>query len=629
MNGGLGLSVGVASLVAARVGGTPVARRSVLTVFDHRPPEVGVPDDNASLTEPGLTLSGFIKRIGDPMPIVGPDGSTHRSDVLAAEALDAIARSAGYGAPVAVAVPGHWKPNAVAALRDALRPNAALSPGGVPPMLISDATTALAALYSRPGFPSDGVIVLCDFGASGTSITLTDAAANFPQIGETVRYTGFSGDQIDQAILNHLQSTNDGRTTTLTEPGGTLSGRLDDCRRAKEQLSAATVAVVGHDQDERLTRTDLEHLISGNLERLIDAVQETLQRNEIATSRLAAVATVGGGACIPLVTQQLEARLKVPVVTTPQPTLSAAIGAAVLAARRSAGGATTAIGVTSPVDMGAVAPNVVEGAAPNGNLAPNGNVAPNGMDPAPPTEIIPSAWASDAARGAGGESVADGVRSATYRALAWSQEASSGAEPVPYTGDDHSGEYNPSPPPAAPAVTPEPVAAEPVAAEPVESEPHRGLKRSGVVFGVAAIAALATLLTAGLVAHKMSSDHTGPVHNTTTVPSPSRLPSVGSLTPEPPPPPVQTSTEPSTTEEVAPQPVPSTTEQPTTTTTTPRTTTTTTTTTPTTVPTPSTNYSYPPVTPNYPYPVYPPATTPPRVAPPLPPLVPVRPTYGQ
>lgn len=608
MSRSLGLSVGVASLVAARVGGAPMAQRSVLTMFDHRPPEVGVPDDNLSLNEPGLTLSGFVERVGDPASIIGPDGSAHRNDELAAEALDAVARTAGYGAPVAVAVPAHWDQTAVAALREALRPKTALAPQGVPPMLIDDATTALAALYSRPGFPTDGMVVLCDFGASGTSVTLTDAAANFQHIGETIRYPGFSGDQIDQAILTRLQTSFGGGNADAvrTGPVGPLSHRLDQCRHAKEQLSAATVTVVpaempGNGHDARLSRTELENLISENLERLLDEVTAILRGNEIETSRLAAIATVGGGACIPLITHQLERRLQVPVVSSPQPTLSAAIGAAMLAGRRSPGGAVVGGG-------GRAAP----GGPP---AAPNG-VRPNGMDFAPPTRAASTAWAAGAARAAAGESVEDGVQSATYRALAWSQEASTGDEPLPYTGDDHrAADSSSAPPPAAP--TP---------AAPDHSGQH---KRPGMLFGVAAVTALAALLGVGVVAYKLSSADHETVPRTTNVPTPSRLPSVGTLTPEPSTTP-QPATNPSPTQSVVPEP--STTQQPLPTTTTTITTTTTTPPSPTTTttPSPTTSSSYPPVTPPSTYPpVAPTYSYPPIPAPPVPPLVPAWPTYGR
>ena len=46
MSDSLGLSIGMTNLVAARIGRAPVMRRSVLTLFNDRAPEVGVPGEN-------------------------------------------------------------------------------------------------------------------------------------------------------------------------------------------------------------------------------------------------------------------------------------------------------------------------------------------------------------------------------------------------------------------------------------------------------------------------------------------------------------------------------------------------------------------------------------------------------
>lgn len=610
MSDPLGLSIGTANLVAARVGSAPVTRRSVLTVFGHRPPEVGIPEENPNLTEPGLVLRGFVEQIGVPTPLIAPDGSSHSGEALAVEALDAMARTVGYGAPVAIAVPAHWNPAVVAALREALGTKQSLTPGGIPPTLISDATAALAALYAKPGVPTDGIVALCDFGASGTSVTLTDAAANFQHIGQTLRYPDFSGDQIDQAILSHIQAGAAANSDAAgTAPVNGVARRLDECRRAKEQLSDATVAVIpaempGAPDDIRFFRTELERLIAEPLGRLVGNVEDVLRRNRIPPAKLAAIATVGGGACIPLVTQQLEQRLQAPVVTTPHPALSAAIGAAVLAEQKSSTDAPT----------GAQATALAPGAAA---------AAPTRIDAPAPTDVAPAAWAAGAAAAAAGESVEDGAQSATYRALAWSQEASTGDEPLPYTGEDHSGEYGRSTTAAPPPAAPEPARTDYA----VAPEPSRRYKRSGVVFSMAATAALVALLLAGLVVFKLSSTDHGPTQKPT--PTPSTLPSVGSLPPEPPPATAtETPSNPSPTESAIPPPPPQTTEPPITTTTTTTTTTvpTTTTTVPTTTSTrPST--TYPTTRPTTTYPIYPPVI-PPSTTAQLPPLVPVRPTYG-
>nr|WP_241781171.1 Hsp70 family protein [Mycolicibacterium phlei] len=339
MSDSLGLSIGSTNLVAARVGHPPVIRRSVLTLFDNRPPEVGVPGENPNLNQPGLVLSGFVERVGDPVPLVAADGSPHRGEQVLAEALAAMARAVGGGAPITIAFPAHWGPAAVGALRGALRAVPALSPDGIPPALVPDSLAALAALRNSPGLPSAGVVVLCDFGGSGTSITLADAAANFAPIGETIRYPDFSGDQIDQLLLNHVLAglaDAGGADPAGTAAVSSLARLRAEARLAKERLSAETATVVRAElpnatTDVRVTRTELEQLIAAPLDGVLTAIEEALHRNNIPPANIAAVATVGGGANIPLVTQQLSTRLRAPVVTTQQSQLLAATGAALMA----------------------------------------------------------------------------------------------------------------------------------------------------------------------------------------------------------------------------------------------------------------------------------------------------------
>src|SRR5258705_13988020 len=94
----LGLSVGATNLAATRDGQTAVIRPAELTVQGQR-------------------LTGFVDRVGDPVPLIAPDGSKHRSEELLADALGgAMAHAATAGTPVsdvAVTVPAHWRASVV------------------------------------------------------------------------------------------------------------------------------------------------------------------------------------------------------------------------------------------------------------------------------------------------------------------------------------------------------------------------------------------------------------------------------------------------------------------------------------------------------------------------------------
>ena len=318
----LGLAIGATNFAGTGDGQRPVLRPAAVTL------------------ESGVMLTGFVDRVGDPIPMVAQDGSQHRPETLLAEALDGLARSAANGAPVsevAVTVPAHWRPPVVDALRAALRSKPGLSRSPV----VSDAAAALTALRSNPGLPSAGVIVLCDFGGSGTSITLVDAAAKDAPIGETVRVPDFSGDHIDQAILTKVvagifeASDADPSGTAMV---GSLARLRDECRRAKERLSAETATAIvvdlpGLETNVRMTRMELDDLIAGPLDEFLAALVDTLERNHIPLAGISAVATVGGGARIPLITQRLSEHLRAKVVTTLHPQLTGAEGAALVAHR--------------------------------------------------------------------------------------------------------------------------------------------------------------------------------------------------------------------------------------------------------------------------------------------------------
>src|ERR1700754_2814210 len=315
MSDGVGLSVGATKLAAVVVGRTAVTRSPVVTLYPQRPPEVGVPSENLNLNERGLIITDFVDRVGDPVGIVAADGTAHLADKVMADALRAMLYTVGSppAGPVAVSHPAHWRPAAVDALRNAL---AAVPEFQVPnpAQLVSDATAALTALQNDPGVPTRGVIALCDFGGTGTSITLVDAAAGYTPIGATVRDADLSGDLVDQALLTHVINDLAAAGTidlSGTSAIGSLTQLRAQCRGAKERLSTSSVTslvaeVPGHRSEVRLTRTELDEAIRQPVEDFAGVLQDTLERNGVRASDLVAVASVGGGARIPIITTTLS-----------------------------------------------------------------------------------------------------------------------------------------------------------------------------------------------------------------------------------------------------------------------------------------------------------------------------------
>lgn len=479
----MGLSIGTTNLVAARVGNPPVMRRSVLTISGER-------------------LGGFVERVGDPVPVVLADGTTRSADELAVEAL---AELVGDEPPsrLAVAVPAHWPGSTLRALRTAMRDKPNLAPNGALPRLVSDAVAALTALHVNPGLPAVGVVALLDFGGGGTSITLADAAASFEPI-DTVRYTDFSGDQLDQALLAHVL---DGMTGAAElDPAGTaavgsLSQLREQCRQAKEALSAddATefdVELPGYASTVRVTRAEFEELVGPGLVGVCSELDDVLSRNRIQWADVTTVALVGGGARIPLIASRLTEHTQVPLVVSPVPALDAAVGAAIFAAYTQDSEAAT-------------------------GLAPAALIPPMELDdPAPD--------------------------SATFRALAWSQADDFDDDESIFFTDESGYGYDSSTTRAVAQYVPP--------AELVDVDANRSWQRlPQLVFGVAV--AMALLAVGGVaIVLTSNSDQTRPTPTPVPITAPSAPPS--SVAPPPPPQPIVEAPQSTVTVTEAPPPPP-------------------------------------------------------------------------
>lgn len=563
----LGLSIGTTNLVAVRAGRPPVTHRAVLTLLPHATPRVGTPAEYPA-AEPGLVVGGFVERMEQREPLIAVDGSTHRPELLLADAIEAMVDTVGAaGAQVAIAVPAYWPPATWQVLQQALqtRPAFALAPS-----LVSDAVAALTALDSDRGVASRGVVALLDFGGGGTGITLADAGSGFAPIDETLRYQPFSGNEIDQAILAYILGTGAHGEHGDTAPGATtavegLAQLTDECRRAKERLSAQAATEVvaelpGYRSRTTLTRAQLENLIRDPLDGVVAELENMLRRNRIDWDDLAAVGAVGGGAHIPLVIERLSARHRVPVVTSDRPAVAAAVGAALCV--------TEGARATPPTAARTAAREAAGEAAGEATAMAAAMTA---------TAFLPGN------RGAGA-----GADSSVVDGLAWSEEdGGTGNEPVPFTREP----YDDGPVPGRrPAPAPPP-------RHPVERRSRDRLPRLTLGLGLAALVAMIAIAGAVYTLTGTSRDTLpAPPDGGTAVPPP--VPVSAPLLPAPPPASPAPAPNP---DNVAPPPPVTTTDQPTATTTVPQSTTTTTTamtttTTTTTTTPPTTTTTGPPTT---------------------------------
>lgn len=533
----LGLSIGTTNFVAVRNGAPPITRRALLTLYPHRRPEIGAPAQNSGSVDTGSLMAGFVEQVGSATSLVSGSGSTHDPALLLVEALDAMISATGGDtstSDITIAVPAHWKAEAVRALRDALRTHAGFVRSGTAPTLVSDAIAALTALNSDARLPARGVVALLDFGGSGTNITLADAESGFMPITETRRCTEFSGDHLDQALLVHVLERlgpGDGIDPESTAVVARFEQLRLECTHAKERLSTDTTTELvaelpGHRAAIPVGRSELENLIEDRLSAVFSVFDDMLARNNIDRRDLAAVAMAGGGASIPLVAQRLSAHAKASVVTAVKPALAMAVGALMFDSRKAA----------EELDEQIEAPTAMAelvGASTGSFRASTGTFSA-------PTDRF------DATTGGFGlpteEAFFDDATKEAPQELAWSQADDRGNEPVFYTGGSYDDEFRAPPSQVLPKIE-----------LPAAAPSPRRYRLPQLVFGLGALVAMFAI---GGVAYSLTST-TG--HQAPPAPSSSKVapppPPASSQPPSPSPvPPPPPSSAPTPSEEAPPPP---------------------------------------------------------------------------
>ena len=333
----LGLAVGATNLAGTSDRQRPVIRPAAVTL------------------DRGHVLTGFVDRVGDPVPMVAQDGSQHRPELLLVEALDGLARShrqrgAGLrgrgdgsrslaslcGRDVACRVADQAGAEPVAGGLGCHRRAHGTAVGPRPAVVGRDRAVRLRRQRHQhhPGRR----------GREGCSHRRDGPRARL------LRRPDRPGDP-DQGRRGDLRSHR--CRPVRHRVVGSLARLRDECRRAKERLSDETatgipVDLPGLETTVRLTRMELDDLIDGQLAEFVAVLIDTLDRHRVPLASISAVATVGGGARIPLITQRLSQHLRTRVVTTPLPQLTAAAGVALIAQRSQIVESATALAPAAP-----------------------------------------------------------------------------------------------------------------------------------------------------------------------------------------------------------------------------------------------------------------------------------------
>jgi type VII secretion-associated protein (TIGR03931 family) len=207
-----------------------------------------------------------------------------------------------------------------------------------------------AAVFHAASFPpaqgaEDRALAVLDLGGGTVDISVVRArsAASSPKLPARAPQAPsfhvlatrgdptFGGADIDQFLLEHIgtlvQDTDQDAWRALIE-GRELADRRrrrvirQDVRGAKETLSRhayTDVPLPPPFPDAHVTRADLERLISGRMQRVVELTDATIQESGQSPAQLAGIFLVGGSSRIPMIAQLVHARTGVVPTTLDQP----------------------------------------------------------------------------------------------------------------------------------------------------------------------------------------------------------------------------------------------------------------------------------------------------------------------
>src|SRR3954451_5087103 len=292
-------------------------------------------DDRAGPALPVPTPPGHpLRRVGSPTPMVVDGRPVDPAAIVAALALDAAQAAAPGDGPTTdrtvLTVPPSWGEHR----RDALA--AALRSAGMADFSLESSAVAVLRHHRDDDALSGGVpVVVVDVGAStvDTAVLRTAADGRIETVAVPPPPLAWGGRDLDDAVVELVRdclADEDG-------PGVSPAELKRACVAAKEALSTDTVTCVeltGPDGavSLRLVREDLDEMVTEPLQALVAAVRTTLTEAGVQPAELGAVVLSGGTAAVPLIAETLSAALDRPVVVDAEPALTAARGAAELAA---------------------------------------------------------------------------------------------------------------------------------------------------------------------------------------------------------------------------------------------------------------------------------------------------------
>lgn len=224
-----------------------------------------------------------------------------------------------------ITVPAYFNDAERQATRDAGRL------AGLDVLRIVNEPTAAALAYGLGMRPDeDKTVVVYDLGGGTFDVTVLRIEGGVFEVLSTNGDTHLGGDDIDELLQAKLSDLfalgSDAATAEITQGMRLLA------RQAKESLSSSELtSVQWQDKTVQLTRTELDTLIHGLVERTLVCCRAALDDAQLLPAQIDRVILVGGSTRIPYVQQALERLFGQVPDTSIDPDKAVALGAAIQA----------------------------------------------------------------------------------------------------------------------------------------------------------------------------------------------------------------------------------------------------------------------------------------------------------
>ncbi|MGH3672219.1 MAG: Hsp70 family protein, partial [Pseudonocardiaceae bacterium] len=284
-------------------------------------------------------------RVGDPVPVVGSDGSARLGADLVAMTIGSTLRGYPTGRDLAhltIAHPAGWGPYEASVLHSALTCTEA---EGVPTSLVSNPLATVNAAVSAGRISRSETVVLADVGTRGTEVALVTNGVGEPgRLEATSRTDELCSAGFDRALARHVleQVRAHLPAADLRDPANrlTVSGVLAACRQARDDLVQNTSAVIDVRLPDRsvrvrVVRAEFESLATEPIRAGISTISHLMNHARENGIEVDAIVLTGEAARTPLLTEMISAQWPTRVVIPPDPEWATTRGAAHIAIDRS------------------------------------------------------------------------------------------------------------------------------------------------------------------------------------------------------------------------------------------------------------------------------------------------------